>query len=106
MCSRHLGSDMTLAWPTAEIAVMGAEGAANIVFRREIQEAADPAAKRQEIIEEYRKAFYNPYVAASRGHIDAVIPPSETRMQLIEVLETLSNKRETRPPRKHGNIPL
>jgi acetyl-CoA carboxylase carboxyltransferase component len=106
MCSRHLGSDMTLAWPTAEIAVMGAEGAANIIFRREIQEAADPAAKRQEIIDEYRKAFYSPYVAAGRGHIDAVILPRETRMQLIEILETLSNKQETRPSRKHGNIPL
>ena len=73
MCSRHLGADMTLAWPTAEIAVMGAEGAANVIFRREIQEAADPDAKRQEIIDHYRKAFYNPYVAASRGYIDAVI---------------------------------
>jgi methylmalonyl-CoA decarboxylase subunit alpha len=106
MCSRHLGSDMTLAWPTAEIAVMGAEGAANIIFRREIQEAADPDAKRQELIDEYRSAFYNPYVAASRGYIDAVILPRETRMRLIEILETLCNKRETRPPRKHGNIPL
>jgi len=106
MCSRHLGSDMTLAWPTAEIAVMGAEGAANVIFRREIQEAADPAAKRREVIEEYRKAFYNPYAAASRGHIDAVIPPRETRMRLIEVMETLVNKREVRPARKHGNIPL
>jgi acetyl-CoA carboxylase carboxyltransferase component len=106
MCSRHLGADMTLAWPTAEIAVMGAEGAANVIFRRDIQEAADPDAKRQEIIDNYREAFYNPYVAASRGHIDAVIMPRETRMRLIEILETLSNKRETRPHRKHGNIPL
>ncbi len=106
MCSRHLGADMTLAWPTAEIAVMGAEGAANVIFRRDIQEAADPNAKRQEIIDNYRKAFYNPYVAASRGYIDAVIMPRETRMRLIEILETLSNKRETRPHRKHGNIPL
>jgi acetyl-CoA carboxylase carboxyltransferase component len=106
MCSRHLGADMTLAWPTAEIAVMGAEGAANVIFRRDIQEAADPDAKRQEIIENYRGAFYNPYVAANRGYIDAVIMPRETRMRLIEILETLSNKRETRPHRKHGNIPL
>jgi acetyl-CoA carboxylase carboxyltransferase component len=106
MCSRHLGADMTLAWPTAEIAVMGAEGAANVIFRRDIQEAADPNAKRQEIIDNYRGAFYNPYVAASRGYIDAVIMPRETRMRLIEILETLSNKRETRPHRKHGNIPL
>jgi acetyl-CoA carboxylase carboxyltransferase component len=106
MCSRHLGADMTLAWPTAEIAVMGAEGAANVIFRREIQEAADPDAKKQEIIDNYRKAFYNPYVAASRGYIDAVIAPRETRGRLIEILETLSNKKETRPHRKHGNIPL
>jgi acetyl-CoA carboxylase carboxyltransferase component len=106
MCSRHLGSDITLAWPTAEIAVMGAEGAANIIFRREIQEADDPVAKRQQVIDEYRQAFYSPYVAASRGHIDGVILPRETRMRLIEILETLANKRETRPPRKHGNIPL
>jgi acetyl-CoA carboxylase carboxyltransferase component len=106
MCSRHLGADMTLAWPTAEIAVMGAEGAANVIFRREIQEAPDPKAKRQELIENYRKALYNPYVAASRGYIDAVITPSETRMRLVEILETLCNKRELRPRRKHGNIPL
>jgi acetyl-CoA carboxylase carboxyltransferase component len=106
MCSKHLGADMTLAWPTAEIAVMGAEGAANVIFRREIKEAPDPKAKRQEVIENYRKALYNPYVAASRGYIDAVITPSETRMRLIEILETLCNKRELRPRRKHGNIPL
>jgi acetyl-CoA carboxylase carboxyltransferase component len=106
MCSRHLGADMTLAWPTAEIAVMGAEGAASIIFRREIQEAADPKAKRQELIENYRKTLYNPYVAASRGYIDAVIAPSETRIRLIEILETLGHKRELRPRRKHGNIPL
>ncbi len=106
MSSRHLGSDITLAWPTAEIAVMGAEGAANIIFRREIQEAPDPAAKRQELIDNYRKALYNPYVAAARGYVDAVIAPNETRMRLIEILETLCNKRELRPRRKHGNIPL
>lgn len=106
MCSRHLGADMTLAWPTAEIAVMGAEGAASIIFRREIQEAPDPAAKRQELIDNYRKTLYNPYVAASRGYVDAVIAPSETRVRLIEILETLCNKRELRPRRKHGNIPL
>jgi len=106
MCSSDMGADFVFAWPTAEIAVMGAEGAANVIFRRDIQEAADPDAKRQEIIDDYRKAFYNPYVAASRGYIDAVIPPRETRVRLIEILETLSNKRETRPHRKHGNIPL
>ena len=76
MSSRHLGADITLAWPTAEIAVMGAEGAANIIFRREIQEASDPEAKRKELIDNYRKELYNPYVAASRGYIDAVIAPS------------------------------
>lgn len=106
MCSRHLGADMVFAWPTAEIAVMGAEGAANIIFRREIQEAADPASKRQEVIQRYRKELYNPYVAASRGYVDAVIAPSETRRCLIETLETLCHKREFRPRRKHGNIPL
>ena len=97
---------MTFAWPTAEIAVMGAEGAASIIFRREIQEATDPKAKRQELIDHYRKTLYNPYVAASRGYIDAVIAPSETRIRLIEVLEALGQKRELRPRRKHGNIPL
>jgi acetyl-CoA carboxylase carboxyltransferase component len=106
MSSSHLGNDITLAWPTAEIAVMGAEGAANVIFRREIQEAADPAAKRRQLIDNYRKSLYNPYVAAARGYIDAVIAPSETRMRLIEILETLNNKRELRPHRKHGNIPL
>jgi acetyl-CoA carboxylase carboxyltransferase component len=106
MSSRHLGADITLAWPTAEIAVMGAEGAANIIFRREIQEAPDPEPRRQELIDNYRKALYNPYVAASRGYIDAVIAPSETRIRLIEILETLCNKKELRPLRKHGNIPL
>jgi acetyl-CoA carboxylase carboxyltransferase component len=106
MCSRHLGADITLAWPTAEIAVMGAEGAASIIFRREIQEAPDPKAKREEVIDNYRNELYNPYVAASRGYIDAVIAPSETRVRLIEILETLCNKRELRPRRKHGNIPL
>ncbi len=105
MCSRHLGADMVLAWPTAEIAVMGAEGAANIIYRREIKEAPDPKAKRQELIEEYRDILYNPYIAASRGYVDAVIQPSETRPRLIEIVEMLCNKREALPPKKHGNIP-
>lgn len=105
MCSRHLGADMVLAWPTAEIAVMGAEGAANIIFRREIQEAADSEGKRRELIENYQKALYNPYVAAARGYVDAVIAPNETRVRLIELLEMLGNKRDTLPPKKHGNIP-
>ena len=106
MCSRDLGCDMALAWPTAEIAVMGAEGAANIIFRREIKAAEDPEAKRQELIDDYQKRLYNPYIAASRGYIDAVIIPSETRPRLIEALEVLCTKRETLPPKKHGNIPV
>ena len=106
MCSRHLGADSVLAWPTAEIAVMGAEGAASVIFRREIQEASDGEAKRHEIIENYRKAFYNPYVAASRGYVDAVIAPRETRQRLIETLETIADKKEVRPAKKHGNIPM
>lgn len=106
MCSRHLGADFTMAWPTAEIAVMGAEGAANIIFRREIQQAADPEDKRREVSESYRQALYNPYVAASRGYIDAVIAPRETRVRVIEIFEMLRNKQEKRPRRKHGNIPV
>lgn len=105
MSSRHLGADMAFAWPSAEIAVMGAEGAANIIHRREITEAADPKEKRKEKIDEYRNLFSNPYVAASRGYIDDVIVPSETRPRLIEALEVLSSKRLTLPPKKHGNIP-
>jgi len=106
MCSRHLGADMAFAWPTAEIAVMGAAGAANIIHHKEITEAGDPAAKRQEKIQEYEDLFSNPYVAAGRGYIDAVILPSETRSRLIDALETMSGKRELRPPKKHGNIPM
>jgi len=106
MCSRDLGCDMAFAWPTAEIAVMGAEGAANIIFRREIQAAEDPEAKRQEKITDYRERLYNPYIAASRGYIDAVIVPSETRPRLIEALDVLCTKRENLPPKKHGNIPM
>ena len=106
MCSRDLGADMVFAWPTAEIAVMGASGAANVIFRKEIKEAADPAAKRLEIIENYENLLYNPYIAASRGFVDQVITPRETRPRLIEALEILSNKRETLPPKKHGNIPV
>ncbi|MEW6614992.1 MAG: carboxyl transferase domain-containing protein [Thermodesulfobacteriota bacterium] len=106
MCSRHLGGDYVLAWPTAEIAVMGAEGAANIIHRKEIKEAADPKAKLEEKIQEYRNLFANPYIAAARGYIDAVIIPSESRIKIISALEALSTKRETRPPKKHGNIPV
>ena len=106
MCSRHLGADFVFAWPMAEIAVMGAEGAANIIHRQEIQDAADKGAKRQEKIEEYQNLFSNPYIAAARGYVDAVIFPRETRTTLIKSLETIINKRETRPPKKHGNIPV
>lgn len=105
MCSRDLGADMAFAWPMAEIAVMGAEGAANVIHRKEIQEAEDKAAKRKEKIQEYKDLFSNPYCAAARGYIDAVIVPHETRPRLIEALEIMCTKRETRPPKKHGNIP-
>ena len=106
MCSRHLGADFVFSWPAAEIAVMGAEGAANIIHRREIKGAEDPKAKREEKIEEYQKLFSNPYIAASRGYVDAVIEPRNTRSSLISALEAMVNKRETRPPKKHGNIPV
>ena len=97
---------MAFAWPTAEIAVMGAAGAANIIHRKEIKEAPDPDAKRKEKIDEYDNLFSNPYIAASRGYIDAVIVPSETRPRLIDALEIMCAKREIRPPKKHGNIPM
>ncbi|PIP36620.1 MAG: methylmalonyl-CoA carboxyltransferase, partial [Desulfobacterales bacterium CG23_combo_of_CG06-09_8_20_14_all_52_9] len=106
MCSRDLGADMSFAWPTAEIAVMGASGASNIIHRKEIQGAKDPAAKRKEKIQEYEDLFSNPYRAANRGYIDAVIEPSETRPRLIDALEIMCTKREMRPPKKHGNIPV
>ncbi len=106
MCGKPLGSDYVLAWPTAEIAVMGAEQAAEIVHRKEIQAAPDPAAKREEKIAEYRDHFSNPYIAASRGFVDAVILPRDTRPRIIDALEMLATKRETRPARKHGNIPV
>jgi acetyl-CoA carboxylase carboxyltransferase component len=106
MCSQDLGADMVIAWPTAEIAVMGASGAANVIFRKEISAAADPVAKRAEIIDNYETLLYNPYIAASRGFVDQVITPRETRPRLIEALEILSTKRETLPAKKHGNIPV
>lgn len=105
MSSRHLGADMVFAWPSSEIAVMGAQGAANVIFRKEISSAEDPAAKRIEMIQNYEEQFNNPYVAASRGYIDAVIQPSETRKRLIDALEILATKSESLPPKKHGNIP-
>jgi acetyl-CoA carboxylase carboxyltransferase component len=106
MNSKHLRSDVSLAWPSAEIAVMGAEGAVNIVFRKEIEKAADPAARREELIDEFRRKFSTPYAAAERGFIDDVIEPAETRPRLIQALRMLATKREAVPARKHGNIPL
>jgi len=106
MSSKHLGSDVNLAWPNAEIAVMGPEGAVKIVFRRDIAAASEPEAKREELTRTYRKTFANPFVAASRGYLDDVIAPQESRARLIAALETLRNKRETTSKRKHGNIPL
>jgi len=97
---------VNFAWPTAEIAVMGPEGAVNILYRREIQRARDPEAVRRERIREYEEKFASPYVAAERGFIDEVIEPRATRPKLIRALEMLDTKRDTNPPRKHGNIPL
>ena len=106
MCGKDLGADRVYAWPTAEVAVMGAEGAAEIVFRKEIEEAKERAAKRKELIEKYREAFSNPYVAAGRRLVDAIIEPSLTRHHIAQVLEYLHTKRELRPAKKHGLIPL
>jgi acetyl-CoA carboxylase carboxyltransferase component len=106
MCCQGLGADYTLAWPQAEIAVMGAEAAAEIIHRAEIDKAADKEAKTQEKIKEYRELLYNPYVAAKMGYINAVIQPSETRAKIIAALEALANKKESRPYKKHGNIPM
>ena len=106
MSSKHIRGDLNLAWPTAEIAVMGPDGAVNIVFRKELAKGDDPEARKKELVDEYRTKFANPYVAASRGYIDDVIEPRETRPRLINALEMLSNKRDTNPPKKHGGIPL
>ena len=106
MCSRDLGADMVFAWPTAEMAVMGAEGAIGIIYRRELSEAEDPEAKREQKLKEYRELLYNPYIAASRGYIDEVIVPQETRPKIVAALDLLSTKHETRPAKKHGNIPM
>jgi acetyl-CoA carboxylase carboxyltransferase component len=106
MCSQGLGADYTMAWPQAEIAVMGAEAAAAIIHRGEIDKAEDKEAKEQEKIKEYRELLYNPYVAAKMGYINAVIQPAETRAKVIAALEALQNKKESRPAKKHGNIPM
>ena len=106
MCSKHLGADMVLAWPGAEIAVMGAAGAANIVFKHDIENAEDPAAARAQKCEEYKAEFSNPYQAAKRGFVDDVIEPAETRARIADALSMLSGKSETRPQKKHGNFPV
>jgi propionyl-CoA carboxylase beta chain len=106
MASKHLRTDVNLAYPTAEIAVIGAEGAVNIVYRRDLQKAGDPEATRREKMEEFRERFANPYIAAERGWVDAVIEPRDTRPKLIAALRMLETKRDTMPPKKHGNIPL
>lgn len=106
MNSKHLRADANLAWPTAEIAVMGADGAVNIIFRRELAEAADPVAKKAELVGNYKERFANPYRAAELGFIDEIIKPRDTRQRLVEAFDALENKRDHNPPRKHGNIPL
>ena len=106
MSSKHIRGDVNFAWPSAEIAVMGPEGAVNIIFRKELEKAKDPLKRKAELVAEYREKFASPYVAAERGYIDDVIEPKETRPRLINALEMLSNKRDANPAKKHGNIPL
>jgi acetyl-CoA carboxylase carboxyltransferase component len=106
MSSKHIRGDLNLAWPSAEIAVMGPDGAVNIIFRKELEKAEDPLSRKTELVAEYREKFASPYVAAERGYIDDVIDPRETRPRLINALEMLSNKRDANPAKKHGNIPL
>ena len=106
MNSKHIGADLNFAWPTAEIAVMGAKGASEIIFKKEIAEAENPEAKLQEKVDEYTDKFANPYRAAHRGFIDEVIMPSETRVKLIKAFKMLENKVDKIPRKKHGNIPL
>ena len=106
MSSKHIRGDLNLAWPTAEIAVMGPDGAVSIIFRKELEKAKDPVKRKAELVAEYREKFANPYVAAERGYVDDVIEPKETRPRLINALEMLQNKRDGNPAKKHGNIPL
>jgi len=106
MNSKSIGADLAFAWPTAELAVMGSQGAVEIVYRRELADAADPAARREELIDEYSERYANPYLAAERGYVDDVIDPADTRRLLATSLEMLSTKREELPKRKHGNMPL
>jgi len=106
MSSKHIRGDFNVAWPSAEIAVMGPDGAVNIIFRKELEKAKDPVQRKAELVADYREKFASPYVAAERGYIDDVIEPKETRPRLINALEMLSNKRDANPAKKHGNIPL
>jgi propionyl-CoA carboxylase beta chain len=106
MSSKHIRGDVNLAWPSAEIAVMGPKGAVEILFRQEIAAASDPAAEATRLTDQYTERFANPYAAAERGYVDDVIDPRDTRPRLIDALVTLAGKRDRNPPRKHGNIPL
>jgi len=106
MCNKELGADLVLAWPTAQIAVMGASGAANIVFKNDIAKAEDPIAKRDEKIAEYEEKFNNPYRAAEMGYVEDIIEPASSRQRIISGFDMLSSKRESLPAKKHGNIPL
>ena len=106
MSSKHIRTDMNFAYPTAEIAVMGPEGAVNIIYRRELASASDLDKKRQDKVEEFREKFANPYIAAEHGFIDEIIEPKYTRKKLISALRMLDTKRDSNPPKKHGNIPL
>jgi propionyl-CoA carboxylase beta chain len=106
MASKHLRTDFNYAYPTAEIAVMGSEGAVNILYKRELVAADDPVALRATLVDEFRAKFANPFVAASHGFVDEIIQPRETRTKLVAALVSCDNKREQRPARKHGNIPL
>ena len=106
MSSKTIRGDINLAYPTAEIAVMGPDGAVNIIFREAIQKAQDPQAERERLVSDYRQKFANPFKAAELGYIDEVIMPADTRPHLIRALDMLQNKREKNPPKKHGNIPL
>jgi propionyl-CoA carboxylase beta chain len=106
MASKHLRADVNLAWPTAEIAVTSPEGAVNVIYRKEISSSADPAAERARLVAEYRERFANPYRAAELGFVDEVLRPEDTRPRVIQALEMLRTKRQERPPRKHGNVPL
>jgi propionyl-CoA carboxylase beta chain len=106
MNSKHIRADFNFAYPTAEIAVMGPDGAVNIIFRNQLKEADDPVARKKELVDDFRQTFANPYKAAELGYVDEVIMPQQTRPRLIQALQMALSKRDDNPPRKHGNIPL